>query len=128
MKKCHSLLRCLTASAIFLTLCLILAACGVQSASNTGDNASSISGTVQIKTNMDGESLLEMVFTQAVPDGNGRITYYRNRVTDVLYMNVFCKNASGYAGAGGLTAMLDSDTGKPLTYARYMEMFSALNG
>ena len=74
MKKCHSLLRCLPAAAISLTLCLTRAACGVQSASNTGDNASSISGTVQIKTNMDGESLLEMVFTQAVPDGNGRIT------------------------------------------------------
>ncbi len=49
-------------------------------------------------------------------------------MTDVLYMNVFCNNANGYTGEGGLTAMLDPDTGKSLTYARHMEMFSALNG
>lgn len=120
--------RCLTAAAISLTFLLTLAACGVQSASNTGDNTASSTDPAQIETDLDGESLLEVVFSQPTSDGCGRITYYRDRVTDVLYMNVFCKSATGYAGAGGLTAMLDPDTGKPLTYARYMEMFSALNG
>lgn len=120
--------RCLTAAAISLTFLLTLAACGVQSASNTGDNTASSTDPAQIETDLDGESFLEVVFSQPTSDGRGRITYYRDRVTDVLYMNVFCKSATGYAGAGGLTAMLDPDTGKPLTYARYMEMFSALSG
>lgn len=128
MKKRLFLLRCLTAAAISLTFLLTLAACGVRSASNTGDNAASSTDPAQIETDLDGESFLEVVFSQPTSDGRGRITYYRDRVTDVLYMNVFCKSATGYAGAGGLTAMLDPDTGKPLTYARYMEMFSALNG
>lgn len=128
MKKRRSLLRCLTAAAISLMFPLTLAACGVQSASNTGDNTASSTDPAQIETDLDGESLLEEVFSQPTSDGRGRITYYRDRVTDVLYMNVFCKSATGYAGAGGLTAMLDPDTGKPLIYARYMEMFSALIG
>lgn len=128
MKKRLFLLRCLTAAAISLTFLLTLAACGVQSASNTGDNTASSTDPAQIEIDLDGESFLEVVFSQPTSDGRGRITYYRDRVTDVLYMNVFCKSATGYAGAGGLTAMLDPDTGKPLTYARYMEMFSALNG
>lgn len=55
--------------------------------------------------------------------------YYRDKVTDILYMRVYY--ISGYAGsgvgAGGLTVMLEPDSGKPLTYARYMEMYSALN-
>ena len=55
--------------------------------------------------------------------------YYRDKVTDILYMRVYY--ISGYAGsgagAGGLTVMLDPDSGKPLTYTRYMEMYLALN-
>lgn len=55
--------------------------------------------------------------------------YYRDKVTDILYMRFYY--ISGYAGsgaeAGGLTVMLEPDSGKPLTYTRYMEMYSALN-
>lgn len=55
--------------------------------------------------------------------------YYRDKVTDILYMRVYY--ISGYAGSGagsgGLTVMLDPDSGKPLTYTRYMKMYSALN-
>lgn len=55
--------------------------------------------------------------------------YYRDKVTDILYMRFYY--ISGYAGSGaeaeGLTVMLEPDSGKPLTYTRYMEMYSALN-
>lgn len=55
--------------------------------------------------------------------------YYRDKATDILYMRVYY--ISGYAGseagAGGLTVMLELDSGKPLTYTRHMEMYSALN-
>ena len=44
-----------------------------------------------------------------------------------LLIKAFCTSATGYAGAGGLSVMLDPDTGKPLTYTRYMEMYSTLN-
>jgi len=55
--------------------------------------------------------------------------YYRDKVTDILYMRFYY--ISGYAGsgaeAGGLTVRLDPDSGKPLTSTRYMKMCSALN-
>lgn len=44
--------------------------------------------------------------------------YYRDTVTDVLYLNY----AAGYKG--GLTTMEDPETGLPLTYTRYMELAS----
>ena len=91
--------RCLTAAAISFTFLLTHAACGIQSASNTGDNTAFSTDPAQIETDLDGEPFLDVVFSQPTSDGLGRITYYRGRVTDVLYMNVFCKNASGYAGS-----------------------------
>lgn len=46
--------------------------------------------------------------------------YLRETVTDVLYL----KYKGGYAG--GLTVMLDPETGLPLTYERYMEIYTSL--
>lgn len=48
------------------------------------------------------------------------ISYYKDAVTDVMYLR-FCE-MGGYGGSGGLTVMLDPESGLPLTYARYMEM------
>jgi len=42
--------------------------------------------------------------------------YYRDTITDVIYI----KYESGQAA--GLTVMLDPETGLPLTYMRYMEL------
>ena len=120
MKKLRTLPRCIAAAALSLMLLLSLSACGDQDSTALSDHS-------QTETALEDESLLELVFTQNVPDNRGRISYYRDKVTDVLYMDVFCMIATGYAGAGGLTVMLDPDTGKPLTYTRYMEMYSALN-
>lgn len=127
MKKLPTLLRTTPAAAISLALILTLSACAAQDSTGTGNGPAVSSGPTQTETTLDDGSLLEAVFSQSDPDNRGRITYYRDKVTDVLYIKAFCTSATGYAGAGGLSVMLDPDTGKPLTYTRYMEMYSTLN-
>lgn len=127
MKKLPTLLRTIPAAAISLALILTLSACAAQDSTGTGNGPAVSSGHTQTETTLDNGSLLEAVFSQSDPDNHGRITYYRDKVTDVLYIKAFCTSATGYAGAGGLSVMLDPDTGKPLTYTRYMEMYSTLN-
>ena len=127
MKKLPTLLRTIPAAAISLALILTLSACVAQDSTGTGNGPAVSSGPAQTETTLDNGSLLEAVFSQSDPDNRGRITYYRDIVTDVLYIKVYCTSAAGYAGAGGLSVMLDPDTGKPLTYTRYMEMYSTLN-
>lgn len=127
MKKLPTLLRTIPAAAISLALILTLSACAAQDSTGTGNGPTVSSGHAQTETTLDDGSLLEAVFSQSDPDNRGRITYYRDKVTDVLYIKAFCTSATGYAGAGGLSVMLDPDTGKPLTYTRYMEMYSTLN-
>ena len=53
---------------------------------------------------------------------DGNFSYWRDMATDVLYIRF--RDSSGYAGHGGLTIMLDPSTGLPLTYTRYMELYS----
>lgn len=127
MKKLPTLLRTIPAAAISLALILTLSACAAQDSTGTGNGPAVSSGPTRTETTLDDGSLLEAVFSQSDPDNRGRITYYRDKVTDVLYIKAFCTSATGYAGAGGLSVMLDPDTGKPLTYTRYMEMYSTLN-
>lgn len=127
MKKLPTFLRTIPAAAISLALILTLSACAAQDSTGTGNGPAVSSGPAQTETALDDGSLLETVFSQSDPDNRGRITYYRDKVTDVLYIKAFCTSATGYAGAGGLSVMLDPDTGKPLTYTRYMEMYSTLN-
>lgn len=54
--------------------------------------------------------------------------YYRDIVTDVIYVLHHFEHRGGYTGAGGsgLTVMLDPGTGLPLTYTRYMEIYNNL--
>ena len=44
-------------------------------------------------------------------------TYYRDTITDVMYLRYHTINA------GGLTVMLDPETGLPLTYTRFVELY-----
>lgn len=127
MKKRPGLFRAIPSAALFLALILTLSACAAPETSNAGNDASFASGPANTETNLNDESLFETVFSQSDPADHGRITYYRDKVTDVLYVKVFSLSATGYAGAGGLSVMLDPDSGKPLTYARYMELYSALH-
>lgn len=47
--------------------------------------------------------------------------FYRDPVTDVLYLCL-----SGYSETGVIT-MQDPETGLPLTYSRYMELYNQLS-
>ena len=49
------------------------------------------------------------------------ISVYRDVITDVMYIRY--RDSGGYAGMGGLTVMLEPETGKPLTLTRYMEIY-----
>lgn len=53
---------------------------------------------------------------------DGSFDYYRDIVTDVLYVRYREKIMD--AGMGGLTMMSDPETGLPLTYTRYMEIYN----
>ena len=44
-------------------------------------------------------------------------TYYRDAITDVMYLCYYNYNG------GGLTVMLDPETGLPLTYVRFVELY-----
>ena len=49
----------------------------------------------------------------------GNFVYYRDTSTDVMYL---WRCEKGYnAGYGGLTVMMNPETGKPLTYADWVE-------
>ncbi|MBQ8245808.1 MAG: hypothetical protein IJZ42_01630 [Lachnospiraceae bacterium] len=51
----------------------------------------------------------------------GRFFYYRDTVTDMMFL--FCRSSTANSQGGGLTLMLDPETGLPLTYDRYMEIY-----
>lgn len=50
--------------------------------------------------------------------------YYRDTVTDVVYL--WGRAKAGYAGMGGLTVMMDPETGLPLTYDRWGKMYQEI--
>lgn len=55
----------------------------------------------------------------------GMFYYYRDALTDVVYVQY--REKTGYAGVGGLTVMLDPETGLPLTVARWEEFYNQKN-
>lgn len=67
------------------------------------------------------ESIEPFEMEQVGESSDGNIDFYRDITTDVLYVRYSQK--VGYAGLGGLTIMLDPETGLPLTYTRYMELY-----
>lgn len=124
MKKLHFVLT----ATIALTLLLTLAACGSQTESNHADRsfATSSNGIYRNETDLQNECLMELVSQQSPSSSPiAYFAYYRDVVTDVMYMNSYHIGSS--VSAGGLTVMLDPDSGKPLTYARYMDLYSALH-
>lgn len=52
-----------------------------------------------------------------------KVFFYREVSTDVMYI-AYCKQES-YAGMGGLTVMLDPETGGPLTYENWVNNYKS---
>lgn len=91
--------------------CMLLTGC------NAGE-ASVIEGNTDItKLNSDMEVIVEEVGEDYGGDYSKNMSIYRNVYTDVLYLWV-----DEYK-SGELVEMHDPDTGLPLTYERYKEMF-----
>lgn len=72
----------------------------------------------------DYEETAQEPFTLEELGKSGYFYYYRDLTTDVLYLRYGKK--AGHAGIGGLTVMLDPETGLPLTYTRYMDLYEDL--
>lgn len=74
--------------------------------------------SVQLDSNEENNDFsfqMEPLYVSGISDV---FTVYRNTVTDVLYLWI----SDTYRG--GLTEMSDPETGLPLTYARYMELYA----
>lgn len=104
MKKCFLIL------VVFLVV-LALAGC-------SSDNISPIDVPSVEDSRFTDDFEMELVGESV----NGGFSYWRDKATDVVYVRF--RDKSGYAGYGGLSVMLDPETGLPLTYARYMEIYN----
>lgn len=69
---------------------------------------------------MSREEISELFNIEHIAYGGSQLSYYRDVVTDVLFLRY--EDASGYAGQGGLTWIPDPETGLPMTYTRYVEL------
>lgn len=109
-----------------LTMILTFSACavpgGTTSSASSATDVTSMSDTDVTLTESDNAFEMELVGESS----EGYFKYYRDIVTDVLYVEYAQK--VGYAGLGGLTVMLDPESGLPLTYARYMEIYNEGKG
>ena len=101
--------------AVFLALILCLSVCGCLPAQE-----------YHASTTEPNQEIVVAAFDmeKAGSDPDGYFVYYRDTVTDVLYIRY--REKSGYAGMGGLIVMLDPETGLPLTYARYCELYEQM--
>ena len=63
------------------------------------------------------EERVEMAASMRRIAYSGDFTYYRDAITDVMYLDFH----NPYAG--GLTVMFDPETGLPLTYTRFVELY-----
>lgn len=75
--------------------------------------------SVQLDSNEENNDFSFQMETLYDSDIFGGVTVYRNTVTDVLYLWI-----SDNTYKGGLTEMSDPETGLPLTYERYMELYA----
>ena len=100
-----------------LTIAFLLAGCYITDASSTAQSETPIEPsaaseqTVPFGMELVGGSLEE------------RFSYYRDTVTDTIF--VFCRSSTANSQGCGFTVMLDPESGKPLTYTRYMELANA---
>lgn len=91
---------------------LSLVACGTRTVEATMDTSNS---TVELNTTKN-RIVVEIEY---IDTSNATYDCIREVATDVMYLK--------YKGryAGGLTVMLDPETGLPLTYTRYVEIYKA---
>ncbi len=101
--------------AIIFTVAIIAsfaAGCGASNNSEAS-TASGLAITAEAAEAKENHFNFELITEDYLND----IRFYRESSTDVMY--VLYREGSSYAAAGGLTVMLDPETGKPLTYENW---------
>lgn len=91
----------------------------ISSLRRQGDNLSQPEAST-IPTEVQTEGNPKNLFYMERVGYDSGFEFYRDPVTDVLYL---CR--SGY-NETGLTTMQDPETGLPLTYSRYMEIYNQI--
>lgn len=106
---------------IALTIFLILSMCACSIAPKSIAPAETAAPT-EPAASQEEQFFVGMEFLRMSDSSYCKFFYYRDTVTDVVYLWGRAK-ANGYAGMGGLTVMMDPETGLPLTFDRWNEMY-----
>lgn len=105
---------------LVIFVCVSLTACAGTASLFTSTNETAANEKEQQNGEDKTVSETEELFKLERIDGSySGIGYYRDKVTDVMYV--------GDRMVGNPTVMLDPATGLPLTYARYMEIYNGVD-
>lgn len=94
--------------------------CGCVFEEDTAETTSSEKATTEQAEQTTATEKISFEFEEIYDSGDvgGGYTYYRDTVTDVMYIWRWSTNR------GGLTEMSDPETGMPLKYERYKQLAS----
>lgn len=104
---------------ILLAIVFLLTGCADRSEVDAANNRPQAAPTVGQGSSGTEPFALEHVGT------SGLFDYYRDTITDVLYLSA---TASSRYPSKALTVMLDPESGLPLTYTRYKELYIQTHG
>ena len=105
---------------LIIYICVLLISCDNNSTpQNNSSNDSSMDTSLSSPS-----SVLPFEMELVGESSEGYFKYYRDTTTDVLYIKQAQK--IGYAGIGGLTVMLDPETGLPMLYDKYIELYEKM--
>lgn len=110
--------------AILLTVILcagVLYGCGNSTVQK--NSSSSALASEEIKTS-DVSAPFDLEYVGV--DYDDDFYYYRDTTTDVLFL--VSERRSTYALGAGITTIPDPETGLPMTYTRYMEIYNNIKG
>lgn len=116
------------AACFFVSVLVLFSLVGCADPTHTlSSNSSNTNLSTQTSTAESNKSVVQPFEMEHIGESSsGYFDYYRDIATDVIYIRYADK--IGYAGLGGLTVMLDPETGLPLTYSRYKELYIASSG
>lgn len=105
----------------FLALFLAVAMCACSFPNQTTPETTTATVPTEPAVSQEEEFFVGMEYLGMSDCRYCNFFYYRDTVTDVVYL--WGRAKAGYAGMGGLTVMLDPETGLPLTFDRWEELY-----
>lgn len=106
------------AIAFIIAIITIFAAGCHASKTNTANISTATTITAEAAENNFGFAKISSDYLNTTHE---EVFFYRELSTDVMYV-LYCKQEA-YAGMGGLTVMLDPQTGLPLTYENWVNNY-----